>query len=192
MRQSYPVHVASGASQLFFTCMLPLYITCRKLIIVQCAQLLLPRDPVFSSRGEINKESTMYYYFLCLAGIGLDSMSSGAVWRWCSITFCFSSCKLSGMEQYVLSSLLKYILWMLSAPCSPRKPHPTLHFLINGTICSSRKCIFGNTVACWNKALQVSMKHEVLNALTYKSRSGWKLRQIFELHIMLFFEYTRS
>ena len=26
---------------------------------------------------------------------------------------------------------------MLSAPCSPRRPHPTFHFLMKGSMCAS-------------------------------------------------------
>lgn len=37
--------------------------------------------------------------------------------------------------------------WMLSAPCSPISPSPTLYCLMNGTTWSSNICILGRMVA---------------------------------------------
>ena len=60
---------------------------------------------------------------------------------WCSRS------TLLGMQLYERSSALN-CLWMDSPPCSPRNPNPVLHFLIHGTVWSSKKCILGIIVAC--------------------------------------------
>ena len=43
--------------------------------------------------------------------------------------------------------MLLNLAWIDSEPCSPIIPKPVFHPFIHGTMCASRKCIFGSTVA---------------------------------------------
>ena len=83
----------------------------------------------------------------------------------CSFITHSSCCTLSGIENG-RSSVGCYISvpWIGTAPCSPRRPNPTIHSFAQGAMCSSM-CSFGDIEQSWNAALNCVMNCEIAGSV---------------------------